>query len=143
MKRETLGQGEDKRRDFWHDGGADPPVVLEVPRALAPRSLPDADGDRDLSATPAPGPAARPGALGLRDDPGRKRLPGGGAGGPAPGLRAGGPARGAPGAARVAARRGRQGGPLPGRGRRRRLLRPPAALGAGLVARGRPAVGAG
>src|SRR6266508_5405119 len=133
MKWIAMVDERDKRRGLWHDGGVAADPVPAVPRALAPRSLPDPAGDRALPAAPEPGPAARAGLVGLRRAAGRQRLPGGGRDRPGTAGRRRRGRGAAPAAARVALRWGRPGRPRPGRGRRSGLVRPAAGLGAGVV----------
>src|SRR5918992_2434066 len=113
MKWVAMVDERDKRRGLWHDGGVAAVPVPEVPRALAPRSLPDAGRRRRPPAAAEPGPAARPRLVGLRRDPGRQRLPGGGRGRTGTGRRGGGDRGAAPAAARKALRRRGQSPPPP------------------------------
>src|SRR5215204_3442612 len=136
------GEG-DTRSGIWQDGGADPPSSPEVPRARARRSLPDARRRRNPPPGVDPRPTGRPGLVGLRDGAGGQRLPGGAGNRPGAAGRSGRRRCPEPTAARMALRRGRQGGPLSGRGRRGGVLRPAAGLGPALVAGRGPALGAG
>src|SRR3954465_3718880 len=115
-----------------------PTVVPEPGHARPEGAVPDRAGARRAPAAPARAAAARAGPVGAGRRPRAERVPGGGArGAPAVGALP----RPAPAAAGVAAGRGGQGRPLRRAGRRRALLRAPAAVGAGLVARARAGAG--
>src|SRR3954454_9684625 len=117
---------------------AAPTVVPEPGHARPEGAVPDRAGARRAPAAPARAAAARAGPVGPGRRPRAERVPGGGArGAPAVGALP----RPAPAAAGVAAGRGGQGRPLRRAGRRRALLRAPAAVGAGLVAGARAGAG--
>src|SRR5512134_1094636 len=108
-------------------------AIPEPSHARVAGTGPDGGRPRRASAAPAPGAAARAGAVGVRRDPGAQRLP---VGGPRRAVAAGARRlpRAAAALARVALRRGGPGRPLRHGDRDRALLRTAATLGAGLVA---------
>ena len=107
------------------------PSMPEPSHARPSGSLPDGGRPCRAPAAPAPGRAARAGAVGVRRHPGAERLPVGGdrraaAARPLP--------RAAPAPAEMAVRRRRSGRALRHPARGRALLRAAADLGAGVVA---------
>src|SRR3954451_8241223 len=116
-----------------------PPTAMPEPGHARPAGPPpDRADDRRAPAAPAPPTAAWPRPLGPGRGAGAERVPGGGARRP-PAL--GALPRLAPAPAGVAPGRGGQGGALRRAGRRRALLRAPAAVGAGLVGGARAGAG--